>query len=134
MPSLPKEVIMGIFDEKSKALRSEMLLKDESSSCAWLAELLILPLEQQIRKDIWHETDASKEISLSLPSSSIASIKLHYWKRWSNNRLLAQPSLSQPRQRGHSLHQCHSYQFLLTSDLRHQCTYSSLHQSDFSLY
>jgi hypothetical protein len=27
MPSLPKEVIMGIFDEKSKALRSEMLLK-----------------------------------------------------------------------------------------------------------
>lgn len=48
MPSLPKEVIMGIFDEKSKALRSEMLLKDESSSCAWLAELLILPLEQQI--------------------------------------------------------------------------------------
>jgi hypothetical protein len=29
---------MGIFDEKSKALRSEMLLKDESSSCAWLAE------------------------------------------------------------------------------------------------
>lgn len=39
---------MGIFDEKSKALRSEMLLKDESSSCAWLAELLILPLEQQI--------------------------------------------------------------------------------------
>lgn len=36
---------MGIFDEKSKALRSEMLLK---ASCAWLAELLILPLEQQI--------------------------------------------------------------------------------------
>ena len=48
MPSLPKEVIMGIFDEKSKALRSEMLLKDESYSCAWLAELFFLPLEQQI--------------------------------------------------------------------------------------
>ncbi|GAA0154482.1 hypothetical protein LIER_12449 [Lithospermum erythrorhizon] len=35
-----------------------------------------------------------------------------------SNRLLAQPSLSQPPQRGHSMHQCHSYQFFRTSDLR----------------
>ena len=47
-------------------------------------------------------------------TNNLTSLSTLFFLRWRN------PYLSWSW--GHSMHQCHSYQFFLTSDLRHQCT------------